>query len=146
MGFGMDGYLKSNLDDILKILRLAYDCFAVISGHGKVRIGKCLHPAVTIKVNENDKILNKKISDFKDGEKINTLSWDFENNKIVNSKSEVIKEKKEKDFYEIILENGKRIICTKEHKLFVKRKNKVIELKLKDIKEGDELVWIKNSI
>jgi len=39
-GFGMDGYLKSNLDDILKILKLAYDCFGIISGHGKVRIGK----------------------------------------------------------------------------------------------------------
>jgi hypothetical protein len=39
-GFGMDGYLKSNLDDIMKILKLAYDCFAIISGHGKVRIGK----------------------------------------------------------------------------------------------------------
>lgn len=39
-GFGMDGYLKSNLDDIPKILRLAYDCFGIISGHGKTRIGK----------------------------------------------------------------------------------------------------------
>ena len=36
----MDGYLKSNLDDIPAFLKKGYDCVGIISGMGKVRIGK----------------------------------------------------------------------------------------------------------
>lgn len=36
----LDGYLLKNLDDIPRFLKLAYDCVGIISGHGKVRIGK----------------------------------------------------------------------------------------------------------
>ncbi len=70
---------------------------------------------------------------------------------MVESNSEIIVEDEEKDFFEVELENGKKVICTKEHKLFVKRKFcgtdnknvwKIIELKLKHIKEGDELVCL----
>ena len=40
MGFYMDGYLRQNLDPIPKFLEKSYDCVGIISGHGKVRIGK----------------------------------------------------------------------------------------------------------
>lgn len=40
IGFYMDGYLKTNLDGIPKFLEKGYDCVGVISGMGKVRIGK----------------------------------------------------------------------------------------------------------
>lgn len=36
----IDGYLKSNLDTIPNFLRKGYDCVGIISGMGKVRIGK----------------------------------------------------------------------------------------------------------
>jgi len=39
-GFYLDGYLKSNLDGIPGFLGKEYDCVGIISGHGKVRIGK----------------------------------------------------------------------------------------------------------
>lgn len=39
-GFYMDGYLKSNLDGIPRFLKKGYDCVGIISGMGKVRIGK----------------------------------------------------------------------------------------------------------
>ena len=39
-GFYIDGYLKSNLDGIPIFLKKGYDCVGVISGMGKVRIGK----------------------------------------------------------------------------------------------------------
>lgn len=42
-GFYMDGYLKSNLDGIPSFLNKGYDCVGVISGMGKVRIGKSTH-------------------------------------------------------------------------------------------------------
>jgi hypothetical protein len=39
-GFYIDGYLKSNLDGVPDFLSKEYDCVGIISGHGKVRIGK----------------------------------------------------------------------------------------------------------
>lgn len=39
-GFYMQGYLKQNLDGIPKFLKKAWDCVGIVSGHGKVRIGK----------------------------------------------------------------------------------------------------------
>lgn len=38
--FYMDGYLKTNLDGIPNFLKKGYDCVGVVSGMGKVRIGK----------------------------------------------------------------------------------------------------------
>jgi hypothetical protein len=39
-GFYMDGYLKTNLDPIPAFLKKSWDCVCIVSGHGKVRIGK----------------------------------------------------------------------------------------------------------
>lgn len=39
-GYYLDGYLKENLDTIPEFLKKDWDCVGIISGHGKVRIGK----------------------------------------------------------------------------------------------------------
>lgn len=39
-GFYMDRWMKENLDDIPAFLRKAWDVVGIVSGHGKVRIGK----------------------------------------------------------------------------------------------------------
>lgn len=39
-GFGMDGYLKENLDQIPGYLKKDFDCVGIISGSGQVRVGK----------------------------------------------------------------------------------------------------------
>lgn len=39
-GFYMDGYLKANLDGVPGFLAKEYDCVGIVSGSGKVRIGK----------------------------------------------------------------------------------------------------------
>jgi len=39
-GYYMDGYLKENLDTIPILLSKAWDVVGIVSGHGKVRIGK----------------------------------------------------------------------------------------------------------
>lgn len=36
----MDGYLKDNLDEVPRFLKKAWDCVIIVSGSGKVRIGK----------------------------------------------------------------------------------------------------------
>lgn len=40
VGYYMDGYLKQNLDGIKYYLNKAWDVVGIVSGHGKVRIGK----------------------------------------------------------------------------------------------------------
>ena len=95
--------------------------------------GKCLI--------EDTKIMGTKqpLKHFKENDIINTYSWDFKKNKIVKSKSKII-ESGEKELYKVKLENGKEVICSKDHKLFVLRKDNIIELQLKDIKEDDKLI------
>jgi hypothetical protein len=140
-GFYMDEYLAINLMGIPSYLKKAWDVVGVISGHGLVRVGKTLLGSSKIKLYENGKLINSKpLRDYKDKEVLNTCSFDFNERKIVPSKSEVIIEKDLKDFYEIELVDGKKITCTLDHRLFVKRNNKVMELALRDIKEGDELI------
>jgi len=39
-GYYMQGYLKNNLDGIPRFLKKSWDVVGIISGHGKVRIGK----------------------------------------------------------------------------------------------------------
>lgn len=39
-GYYMDRWLKENLDDIKPFLKKDWDCVGIVSGHGKVRIGK----------------------------------------------------------------------------------------------------------
>ncbi|MFW6129995.1 MAG: hypothetical protein ACOC56_02350 [Atribacterota bacterium] len=39
-GYYMDRWLKENLDDIPPFLAKEWDCVGIVSGHGKVRIGK----------------------------------------------------------------------------------------------------------
>ena len=44
----IDGFLKSNLDDIPAFLKKGYDCVGIISGMGKVRVGKSVLAIGTI--------------------------------------------------------------------------------------------------
>jgi len=144
-GMYIDRWLKENLDGIPHFLKKSWDVVGIVSGHGKVRIGKTEDKKTIVKIVKNGKIIDsKQLGKYKNGEIINTLSWDFKNAKMVPSRSEVIIEKEEKKLYKVKLENGKEIICTLEHKLFVKRNGKIIESKLKHLKVGDELVCMKN--
>jgi len=151
-GFYMNDNLKQTIDLWVKNVKNDWDFVVIISGQGTVRVGKCLCPVVTkIKVIENGKVVEKLLSDFADGEKIKTISWDWKSKKEVISESEVIVEDEEKDFYEVELENGKKVVCTMDHKLFVRRRfcgindkltYKIIETKLKNLKEGDEIICL----
>jgi len=56
----------------------------------------------------------------------------------VKSKSEIIYSGK-KEVYEIELENGKKVIATKEHKFFRKKGHTFEEVELNDLKERNEI-------
>ena len=115
------------------------------------KINSLIKKIEKIKVIENGEVVSKKISEFSDGENVKTISWDFKNKKEVVTDSEVIVEDEEKEYYEVELENGKKVVCTMEHNLFVRRRfcgtndkmtYNIIETKLKNLKEGDELVCL----
>ena len=148
----MDKWLAQNLEKIPDHLKKGWDVVAIVSGSGLVRCGKCFRSSTCVKICVDGKMVDSKpIGDYKDGEMINTYSWDFDNHKLIESKSEVIKQKDIKKFYNVELEDGRIICCTMDHKLYVKRKfinlegsieHKIIKLKLKEIKEGDILLCI----
>ena len=152
-GYGLENYLVENMSGIPSFLKKGWDVVGIVSGHGNVRTGKTFQKETKVKiVNEKGEVIDSKpIGEYKDGEILNTLSWDFNKAKMVGSKSEVIKEEDKKGLFTVELENGKKITCSMDHKLFVKRKFcgtdnklvwKIVELKLKYIKEGDELVCL----
>jgi intein/homing endonuclease len=100
-------------------------------------------------VNDNGEIVDSDyLINYSDGKKLKTVSWNFSNDKLVYSESEFFKTGKKK-VYEIETTDGRKIRCSEDHKLFVKRRSwesnnkttwKIFELKLKDIKKGDRLV------
>jgi len=149
-GYYMDNFLVENLHPTADFIKMDRDVVGIISGHGTVRNGKCLGKETKLKIKKDGKIIDsKEVGCYKNGEILNTISWDFEKNKTINSKSKIMRSNEKKKLYLVELENGKKIRCSIDHKLFIKRKfagtddkviYKIIELKLKDIKIGDELV------
>jgi intein/homing endonuclease len=141
-GYYMDEYLAINLMGIPKYLAAAWDVVGIVSRHGKVRIGKTLSNDSKIKlVDETGKIYNSKpLGEYKDGEILNTLTYDFTQKKFVKTHGEIIKEYDEKEFFKMKLKNGKEITCSVNHKFFVRRGKKIIGLPLKEINPGDKIL------
>ena len=82
----------------------------------------------------------KKLKDLNEFEDIKSL--DFNNDEIVDSTCQVFNTGI-KDLFELELIDGTKVKATEDHKFFIKRNNKILELRLKDIKEGDDLICVK---
>ena len=95
----------------------------------------CLH--------KNTKLLNHNLNLeqlHKDSQHyLNTLSYDFLNNKVVNSQSKLVNSGVKKTF-KIKTDSGNEVIAKKDHKFFILEKNKIVEKELKDLKKGDKLI------
>lgn len=91
-------------------------------------------------LDKNEKIKTDKgiktLKEFKDGELLTVKAYDFKNNREVKTLAKYFDTGK-KEVQKITLSSGKTINATKDHKFFVKRNNKILELPLKEIKEGD---------
>jgi molybdopterin converting factor small subunit len=146
IGYYMDEFLGINLMGIPEYLRKSWDVVGIISGHGRVRIGKCLSENTQVRLIDEKGIIttSKALREYNDGDKLNTLSINPITGEIVPTVSEVIKELEDKDFYTLELEDGRTIECTMDHKFYVKVNNQIKVLPLKEIKEGDEIICIKD--
>jgi hypothetical protein len=146
-GWYLDKWLAQNLDKIPQHLYKGWDCLAIVSGSGLVRVGKCHHLGVTkLKIwdDKNLDIINSDyLANYPDGQIFKTVSWDFNNHRLRISDS-LLKKTGKKKVFEVETEDGKKCTITDEHKIFIKRKDNIIELKLKDVKVGDEFVCHNN--
>jgi intein/homing endonuclease len=123
--------LKHIAEMIVLMLLNKYDFVCMVDGNRGCLIGDTL-----IKT----PLGNKKISKIDDISILN--AYDFKREKEIETTAKKI-DSGIKDVYEIITEDGRIIKATLNHIFFVKRNNKVVELPLKDIKEGEELICIK---
>jgi len=115
-GFYMDGYLKENLDDIPKFLKEEWDCVGVVSGRGKVRIGKALIKGSKILMSDG---IWKNIEDVKINDKIISPSIDGRKTSITIVTAKV--EHKNKGIYELRKSNGNLLYsCCSEHNVPVR--------------------------
>ena len=132
-GFYLDENLKPNLDNhVIKAIKKNFDVVLLFTG-----MEGCLDESTLIQTNNG----NKYLKEFRNNQIISIKSFNFEKRKIVDSIA-IVKNSGNKDIYEIKLENEKSINATLEHKFFIKKINKIIEIELKNIKEGDLLVCL----
>jgi len=82
----------------------------------------------------------KRIEDLNDIEDL-VLSWDFGKNEKSYQRCQKIDTGVQKTF-KIKLDNGDDIVATTNHTFFVKKGNKIIEKKLKELIIGDKLVRV----
>jgi len=80
---------------------------------------------------------NKQIWKVEIGEKL--LTFDIENNKLVETNIQEIFTRDIKELYEIELENGRKVICSEEHPFFVKDKGWI---KAENLTNNDLLLYV----
>lgn len=80
----------------------------------------------------------KKIEDLVDGERVK--SYNFETKEIELKPIASFGKGTEKELFEVELEDGRKIFCSEQHTLFIKKEGRIIEKELQNIKVGDDLV------
>ena len=105
--------------------------------YGQTGSGKCIDENTKIKISINKKIKNIKIKDLP--KHFEVVSYNF-NKKEKEIKRAIKTYSGEKDCYEITLKNNKKIIATKDHRVFDEKGK---EIRVKNLKVGDNLIEIK---
>jgi len=130
----IDNFLKQNIDFVSKKVKTALahrraDLFVIIDGPVGCLTGDTIIPTATG---------SQKLSDLSLKE-VYLKSYDFQTDKEVRGKGAVIPSGR-KEVFEIETEDGRKVKATADHKFFVKRGERIVELPLKDLEEGDELI------
>lgn len=108
---------------------------------GKIKAGgQCIFSKTLIKINKKTSF---PISKLKIGAKV--LTYDFQKNKLKYTKL-LDKWKKEKNKLYIIKTKHAEIKCSKDHLLFIKKNNKILEIPAEKISIGDTLFYINKNL
>lgn len=100
---------------------------------------RCLSKDTKIYTIQDNEIITEKLSELKRNKILRILSYNFLNKKIEMDFARLSKPKKRK-IYKLTTETGKYVYASPEHKFFILKNSKILELKLKDLKKGDVLV------
>ncbi|HID27375.1 MAG TPA: AAA family ATPase [Methanosarcinales archaeon] len=106
----------------------------------------CLHPdtEVIVGFKSNKKVM--KIKDVPQDKYIHIPSLNIETKEIENDKGISI-DSGNADFYKITLEDGREIIASTDHPFFMlDEEENINEIKLRDLKEGDEIVDFQDDL
>jgi len=130
--YHMHDKLKAKWDSIKdgKMKKVDEDRFYITDGHEG-----CLFENTLIKTN----LGNKKIKELIKEKYFEVDSLNLKTNKKERGKAICI-DSGIKELFEIETEDGRKVKATSEHKFFVMRDKKIIELKLSKLKEGDDLI------
>jgi very-short-patch-repair endonuclease len=132
-GFYMDAALKYYVDhQLIPAVNKNWDAVCLISG-----IEGCCAEDTKIRTPDGYKSL-KELGPCETDIK----SWDFEKQEMVDTRAKII-DTGEKEVFEIETSRGKKIVVTADHKMFVKRNHKIIEVAIKNLLSTDKLVIAK---
>lgn len=81
------------------------------------------------------------LKDLKEGQKINVLSLNTDSLKKEYVPAVKVRNKM-KSVFRIITEDGKKVEATEDHVFFVEEKGKIVEKRLKELKNGDKLLCL----
>jgi intein/homing endonuclease len=132
VSFFLEPWVKDRFDKkvIPDLEKKDKDCVIAIDGKEG-----CLFEDTLIKTS----LGNKKIKNLLKEKEFFVESLDIDNNKLEKGKAKCIYSG-EKELFEIETDDGRIVKATKDHKFFVLKNNKIKEVKLSDLKEGDELI------
>lgn len=130
--FFIEPWIKERFDNkiIPDIRKRDKDCVIAIDGNEG-----CLFENTLIRTSEGD----RKIKDLNNGKSFFVESLNIKNDKKSFDKAICIKTGR-KELFEIELEDGRKVKATEKHTFFVLRRKKVYEIKLSELKVGDELI------
>ena len=130
-GVSFDNYLKYNFDRyLIRGVANSFDGIIVLTG-----LEGCIDCNTQIKTDQG----NITIDSIQNNTFFNCIAFDFKKNKEVSTLAQKISTGI-KEVFEVELEDGRKIICTDEHKFFIIQKNKIIECILRDIRCGGKIV------
>lgn len=128
-GYYMDKTLVANLDFLKRMVANKWDGVSIVCG----QVG-CLFEDTKIKTNNGDIALREINSDS-----ILVKAIDFKKQETTTTMAYVVSTGK-KAVYKLKLQDGRYVTASEEHIFFVKRNDKLMEIKLKDIEKTDEIL------
>lgn len=141
-------YINGSIETSIDVLRGKITQFVTTvsfdGGKKMVLLDECLEENEVIATGTIDNPTYTKLKDFELGKQYDVLSYNLDTNQLENDTAEIISEKQD-EVFEVELEDGRTIKANVDHPFFVDRNGEIVEVKLKDLQEGDEIVTLEEN-
>jgi len=140
-------YINASEERGFDVLKTKVKDFAYYIGTEGLKIcildefdGTCLDPETEIVIGTIEDHCVERIKNITAG--CNIVSFNLDTRLLENDYCVPMNNPNDLDVYEIVLETGKKILCTADHPFFVENNGVIVEKKLRDLKENDEIIRI----